>query len=387
MRIACFGIATFLIVCMNVGATEAVHKRSAPETGRPQVTVGAEIKQLRFDWSRTPRAQFYKLLKNPDGHSGFTQVGRDIPRATTTAVDNIAVHLHDWKDARYIVAACNARGCTNSGEIFTNDLMLEAIGYLKSKEPKFADFFGDKISLSASGRTLAIASRGGPLSDSGAVSIFRRDSNGAWTQEDLPLLQVRQAGSGFGFSLQLSADGNTLAVGALSFVQCARRAHYAVLRTVGGDCTEVGAHGAVHLFRRSDAGSWAQESSFACTSTTRRAEIRSRLGAQRRWQNPGCGFVRGYRRNGALHLAQDQLRLATRRSLQAESETAAGVSTRRSARMEIRCSSAATSTMRLLAFASRKRYRYVSAREAIGRSSRHCHIPSIGRTLSTSPIP
>jgi hypothetical protein len=257
MRPASLSIATFLIACMKVGATEAVQEH-APRPAAPQVAVGAEIKQLHFDWSRARRAKFYKLLKNPDGHSGFTQVGRDIPRTTTTAVDNIAVHLHDWKDARYIVAACNARGCTNSAEISTKDLMLDAIGYLKSREPKFADFFGDRISLSANGRTLAVFSRGGPLSDSEAVSIFRRDSKGAWTQEDLPVRQVRQAGSGFGFSLKLSADGNTLAVGALSF-NVPGGPTVPSCEPWGGACTEVGAHGAVHLFRRSDAGSWAQE--------------------------------------------------------------------------------------------------------------------------------
>jgi trimeric autotransporter adhesin len=254
MRIATFGFATFLIACMNAHAAEAVHQYSVQKPAAPQVTVGSEIKQLRFDWSRSPRAQFYKLLKNPDGHSGFTQVGRDIKRSRTTAVDNIAVHLHDWKDARYIVAACNARGCTNSPEISTPHLMLDAIGYIKSEQPKFADFFGERISLSENGRTLAVRSR----DESGTVWIFRRDSKGSWTQEDLPLLEVRQPGSEFGFSLQLSADGRTLAVGALRF-NVPGGPTQTFCDSQGGGCVEWGAHGAVHVFRRSHNGSWAQE--------------------------------------------------------------------------------------------------------------------------------
>ena len=249
------------VVFMGFASAAAVSGQvSTQKLAAPQVTVGADIKLLRFDWDPVPGAQHYRLLKNPDGQSGFNQVGNDIPRSGTTAVDRIAVHLHDWVDARYIVAACNSSGCTNSAEISTNGVMLEAIGYLKSSQPQFGDFFGEQIALSADGRTASVSSRdpaGGPTGSlpSGAVRIFRRAGD-SWVQDAFAFLQVRQESSSFGFSTALSADGTVLAVGAVGYdipggptvVECDE----------GGVCRDVAEHGAVHIFHRTSQG-WMQQ--------------------------------------------------------------------------------------------------------------------------------
>src|SRR5690349_8934260 len=95
-------VVAIAVAFMGLGSAAAfAGQLSKQMPAAPQVTVGADIKLLRFDWDPVAGAQHYRLLKNPDGHSGFRQVGPDIPRTTTIAVDAIAVHLHDWADARY----------------------------------------------------------------------------------------------------------------------------------------------------------------------------------------------------------------------------------------------------------------------------------------------
>ena len=67
-----------------------------PPTGASSVTVDADIKQLIFSWTAVTGSTHYNLLENPDGSSGFTQVGADIPAGTLTLSLPIAVHFHDF---------------------------------------------------------------------------------------------------------------------------------------------------------------------------------------------------------------------------------------------------------------------------------------------------
>jgi len=75
---------------------------------------------------------------------------------------------------------------------------------------------GRSVALSADGNTLAV---GGHRDDNnlGATWIFIRDSNGIWTQQGNKLVGTGYTGPFVrqGRSVALSADGNTLAVGAL----------------------------------------------------------------------------------------------------------------------------------------------------------------------------
>lgn len=74
---------------------------------------------------------------------------------------------------------------------------------------------GESVSLSANGDTLAV---GGSLDNgtTGAVWIFIRSAFGVWSQQGSKLIGIASSGSKQGFSVSLSADGNTLAVGGLA---------------------------------------------------------------------------------------------------------------------------------------------------------------------------
>ena len=80
------------------------------------------------------------------------------------------------------------------------------------------DWFGYSVALSADGNTLAVGAVYADVSgnkDEGAVSVFAR-SGGAWALQKTLNISGGTAGDLFGYAVALSADGSTLAVGAIS---------------------------------------------------------------------------------------------------------------------------------------------------------------------------
>jgi len=187
--------------------------------------LGFESKTFRFTWADVADATFYRLLENPDGITGFAQVSNDINQGIQ-AVDHI-VSLYARVNAQYILQSCNAEGCSDSAALAVSGTLISAIGYLKASTPDIGDNFGVALTLSENGNTLAVGAHlensnasgvGGnqndnSVSDSGAVYIYVR-SNNIWSLQ--AYLKASNAGINdyFGFSLSLSDDGNTLAVGA-----------------------------------------------------------------------------------------------------------------------------------------------------------------------------
>ena len=65
-----------------------------------------KIKTFSFCWQDKPDATYYQLFEDPDGQSGYTQVGEDIG-PNIQAVDHI-VPLYARVNARYLLKSCNA---------------------------------------------------------------------------------------------------------------------------------------------------------------------------------------------------------------------------------------------------------------------------------------
>jgi hypothetical protein len=238
---------------------------------KPQVTVGANLKELRFDWEPVPGASIYRLLvKTSDApHVYYEPLGERTHRSQIAIP--IAVHQQRWLTTRYIVLACNPAGCTRSDEIYPRDLMLDSIGYFKASNTDAGDHFGSAIAMSADGSTLAVAAEGeasgssgvnaGEYDDSapnaGAVYVFRRNGR-RWAQEEYIKAPEVEAGSRFGggsplngHTLALSADGNTLVVAAPSAtVQGATHA------------------GEVHLYHRDSLDRWIPIRAFSAPTVS-----------------------------------------------------------------------------------------------------------------------
>jgi len=187
--------------------------------------LGFDIKTFRFTWTDVPGSTHYRLLENPDGFSGFSQVGTDIPQGTET-VDHI-VPLYMRINASYILQTCNGSDCNDSSSINISGTLVDSIGYFKASNTDAGDGFGDLVSLSGDGSTLAVGARfedsnatgiDGNQADnsaggSGAVYVFTR-SGVTWTQQAYVKASNTDESDQFGISVSLSGDGNTLAVGA-----------------------------------------------------------------------------------------------------------------------------------------------------------------------------
>lgn len=124
----------------------------------PNVKVTAnKNKTLNFEWHEPPvNVAYYKLLKKTDKDSPYVQAGSDF---TANAVsDTVSVHLTDWVNSRYIVQAFDANSVRidESPELVVNSAMLDAITYFKASNAEAGDWFGWSIAVSGDGKTMAV---------------------------------------------------------------------------------------------------------------------------------------------------------------------------------------------------------------------------------------
>ncbi|MGB5081357.1 MAG: integrin [Burkholderiales bacterium] len=218
------------------------------------------MKEVQLTWPAANGAAFYRVLENPDGVSGFVQVGADL----TALSFNHTIPVHRRLNASYIVEACNNIGCTSSAPQAPGANLTQAIGYFKASNTGADDRFGIAVALSGDGNTLAVGAAFEASSTSGidsvpddtavqagAVYVFTRIA-GAWSQQAYVKASNAQAGDRFGISLALSADGNTLAVGAPNEDSSSTG--------VGSTPNELAspAAGAAYVFTRSG-GTWSEQ--------------------------------------------------------------------------------------------------------------------------------
>jgi FG-GAP repeat protein len=138
--------------------------------------------------------------------------------------------------------------------------------YVKASNTDAYDSFGFTLSLSGDGNTLAVgatredsAAHGingngadNSAEDSGAVYVFTRNG-GQWTQQAYVKASNADAGDQFGWSLTLSDDGSTMAVGAPTESSNARGIN-------GDQANNTAANaGATYVFTRTGT-SWSQQS-------------------------------------------------------------------------------------------------------------------------------
>lgn len=171
------------------------------------------------------------------GVSGFVPLSGDSNNLTATTYDwDIPVHRINWPKAQFMLEACDDFRCLPSASISAMDVMANAIGYFKASNTGTNDEFGYSVALSGNGNTLAVGTFregskatgiGGDQSDdcavklpascaasSGAVYVYTRSGN-TWKQQAYVKASNTGANDMFGYSIALSMDGNTLAVGAL----------------------------------------------------------------------------------------------------------------------------------------------------------------------------
>ena len=228
-------------------------------------------KTFRISWQPSNGATFYRVLENPDGVSGFSQISTDLDFSTVVLDHRVALFAR--VNARYIVQACNNSGCADSQELIVSGTLDNAIGYFKASNPDAFDSFGEVVVLSGDGNTMAVSAtpeassasgvnndqNDNSLAGAGAVYVFVRLNN-VWEQQ--AYLKASNPGEQdrFGSSLSFSDNGSTLAVGA----------HFESSNATGingnQDDNSAGRAGAVYVFIRNDT-SWRQQAYVKASNT------------------------------------------------------------------------------------------------------------------------
>jgi cysteine-rich repeat protein len=237
----------------------------------PLLNLSFASKRLLFSWSAVARTDYYQLNQSKDGGVTFQTTGGHLT-GTTTSVD-VAVYFYDWANQRYRIDACNTLGCSPSNVVDTAGASVWAIGYLKASNPEANDSFGTTVALSPDGATLAVGTTGedsaakgiggsqtdNSASSSGAVYVFTRTGS-TWSQQAYIKASNGEASDFFGYSLALSSDGNTLAVGAFG--------EDSATKGIEGVQTDNAAanSGAVYVFTRTGSA-WAQQAYIKASNT------------------------------------------------------------------------------------------------------------------------
>ena len=166
---------------------------------------------------------------------------------------------------------------------------LDAAGVRQGVEPAQSAEFGHAVALSADGNTLAVSAywessnakgingnqKDESIPQAGAVYVFTRRGT-TWTQQAyIKASNTGEAGTAdafgegdqFGFSLALSGDGNTLAVGALTEDSAAAG--------INGNQADNSAQsaGAVYVFTRAGT-TWSQQAYVKAANIRRRRPVR-----------------------------------------------------------------------------------------------------------------
>ena len=201
----------------------------------PTFTVNA-TKQFSFSWADVADATFYRMLETPDGQSGYSQLGDDIPAGAESASFEVPLFLR--VEASYILASCNDGGCIESSSVSVTTAagatdINNGVGYFKAANADVDDggvatleriqAFRPAFNLDASRMVYgavyedsnsASAPENNETTDSGAVYVFDKDASGNWSQTAYLKAPLPSENEWFGSSVAITGDGNTIAVGA-----------------------------------------------------------------------------------------------------------------------------------------------------------------------------
>jgi hypothetical protein len=169
-------------------------------------------------WESATDATRYRVLLKRDEVADFAPLtGADDLAPTTLSFAFAAGFTIQWQAAALRVEACNSVGCSTSPEL---PLLPELVAASARKE--FINVLGDdefSVASSADGNVLAVgalseAGADGQAPYIGAVYVYTRTGTVWNTQPIVVRAPNGEAYDNFGYAVSLSADGATLVVGA-----------------------------------------------------------------------------------------------------------------------------------------------------------------------------
>ena len=207
----------------------------------------------------------------------------------------VSTHLRRWEQGSYLTLACDASNeceeATGGRRALKRSDSIAATGYFKAPNADAEDAFGGRsIALSADGDTLAVGAiqedsestgtfavgedgyqaaldsngaslfGGGGSVDSGAVYVYRRSARAGWAIQAFIKAPVTFRNDEFGHAIALSADGDTLAVGAFRENSAStgtfapgEEGYQAALENNSNDTQD---SGATYVYRRLEDSAW-----------------------------------------------------------------------------------------------------------------------------------
>ncbi|CZF85897.1 FG-GAP repeat protein [Grimontia marina] len=175
---------------------------------------------VTFTWTSAEYATSYTLCRKDEALPNHCEsLGSTPDLSLTLSLGALKSYLAD-----FFVLAENSTDKTPSGyQSLTSSDVKTLITYIKASNAGGGDYFGASVSVSEDGNTLAVGgiaedsnadgSDANGESNSGAVYVYRFAS-GRWSKEAIIKASNAGADDYFGYSVSLSEDGNTLAVGA-----------------------------------------------------------------------------------------------------------------------------------------------------------------------------
>ena len=241
--------ASYLVQACNIAGCTASSTVTATESAR---AVGY------FKASNTAAGDAFGFAVALSGDGSTFAVGaRDEDSAATTIEGNQADNGASAAGAVYV--------------FFNNGSGWAQQAYIKAPNADAGDEFGRRAVLSRDGNTLVIAAHkedsaattvdgdagDDTAADAGAVYVFTR-TGATWTPDAYLKASNAEAGDNFGIDLAISADGDTVAIGAIGEDSNATNAiNDDPANIAGADNSNAGA-GAVYVFTRT-AGAWSQK--------------------------------------------------------------------------------------------------------------------------------
>ena len=270
-----------VVFLLSLVAAVAIAPGRARSQARPAAAATPQLRQVAY--LKASNGQAYDHFACGGGNDGHT--GNSV--AISGDGNTMAIGApYESGGSRGINGNQDDNSIYGSGAVYvftrTGDTWVQQ-AYVKASNTGQSDHFGSSVALSTDGNTLAVAApfessaargvNGDQNDDSipqaGAAYVFRRTGN-TWSQQayfkasNTGRAAISDAdfgdGDQFGYSMALSGDGNTLAVGAVTEDSAAR--------DINGnqDDDSQASSGAVYVYTRSGA-TWSQQAYFKASNS------------------------------------------------------------------------------------------------------------------------
>ncbi|WP_045860780.1 FG-GAP repeat protein [Teredinibacter purpureus] len=117
------------------------------------------FKGLTFYWNSVSTATHYRLWGQLQRDAEYEQVGRDFDGTIHSTRVEIPLHRFDWFNAQFKLEACIDDDCFFTQAIDVASLRAQAVGYIKADNTEAFDGLG-VVAISADGNTLAVGAAG-----------------------------------------------------------------------------------------------------------------------------------------------------------------------------------------------------------------------------------